>query len=411
MNKMRLTVHSIFESCTLNRDAYRDSSNAIFDNPGIVDINDLEKFDGAVAQFLALKEGELLSQEGLLRLIRRSLVECKEFCDNEISERIESFYKKIKSLPLADYKVIKSFRGITIKDSDTPVKLGPLVIYELPRHADEITKALPWANHSGISNQSDKRTVIECSVKAKDEIKALELANTAFNTVDLLTAFLLGERYADRSLGILRINFASFQNAIISSPGGIFYEDEKKNLLNDLLDISNPSKFLPNGREGMLDHFLDIVISPKSDLEKRISKAVEWTGEAYSDSNRSSAYLKTVIALESLLKMDEKSIITPSIMSSISEQCAYLNGRSTEECLMIETKVKELYGLRSKIAHYGSTSVSAKVLREARTFVRDTIWNFLHLSKALNISKVDAFQSTLRQRKYRDGGLQAVDSR
>jgi hypothetical protein len=150
---------------------------------------------------------------------------------------------------------------------------------------------------------------------------------------------------------------------------------------------------------------LGVVISPKNELEKKISKAVEWTGEAYSDSNRSSAYLKAVIALEALLKMDEKGIITPSIMSSIAEQCAYLNGRSTEECLKIEKKVKTLYGERSKIAHAGSTSVSVKALREARAFVRDTIWNFIHLTEKLNLGSADAFQSILRQRKYQDGGL------
>ncbi|MCR4470402.1 HEPN domain-containing protein [Burkholderia sp. SCN-KJ] len=405
MKKMPISVHSMFEACTLNREIYRDLPNAIYAPPEIVDINDPEKFDDAIAQFLASEEGKHLSQEGLLRLIRRSLVECKEFCDSLIAARIESFSNKLKSLPLVDYKVVKSFHGVTINGSDVPVKFGSLVVYELPRHVDEIAKLLPWADHSGIRDEKHKRTVIECSTKARDEVKALELANTVFNAFDLLIAFLLSEKYTDRSLGILRMNFASRQDAIISTRGGIFSGDEARNLPNDLLDISNLSMFLPNGREGMLDQFLDIVISPKNDLEKRISKAVEWTGEAYSDSNRSSAYLKTVIALEALLKIDEKGIITPSIMSSIAEQCAYLNGRSIEECLAIERKVKVLYGRRSKIAHTGSTSVSAKDLRETRAFVRDTIWNFIHLAKKLNLSSVDAFQSTLRQRKYRDGGL------
>ncbi|AOK19911.1 hypothetical protein WT26_29210 [Burkholderia cepacia] len=379
--------------------------NATYTTHEIVDINDTEKFDDALAQFLVSEEGKHLSHAGLLRLIRRSLIECKEFCDSLVAERVASFSNKLNDLPLVDYKVIKSFYGVTINGSDAPVKFGPLVVYELPRHANEITKLLPWADHSGIRGEKHERTVVECSTKARDEVKALELANIVFNAFDLLIAFLLSEKYTDHSLGILRMNLAPHQDAIISTRGGIFSGDEVRNLSNDLLDISNLSEFLPNGREDMLDQFLDIVISPKNDLEKRISTAVEWTGEAYSDSNRSSAYLKTVIALEALLKIDEKGIITPSIMSSIAEQCAYLNGRSIEECLTIERKVKTLYGRRSKIAHTGFTSVSAKDLRETRAFVRDTIWNFLHFAKKLNLSSVDAFQSTLRQRKYRDGGL------
>jgi hypothetical protein len=411
MNKAKKIVRNIFEACTLHRENYKNlpPATAISTVLEIVNVDDPEKFEDAIAEFLMLKEAEYLSQDWLLFTVRRTLVECKELCDFLIDERTARFEKNLKDLKLVDYKVIKTFYGATIKKSRAPVTFGPLVVYELPRHVDEITRLLPWAKHSGLQSEKHERTVVECSLTARDEVKALELANVNFNTFDLLIAFLLSEEYTDYSIGILRMHFAPYQNSIISSSGGIFSGEEKDNNFNGGLDISDLSRFLPSGKEGMLDQFLSIVISPKNELEKKISKAVEWIGEAYSDSNRSSAYLKAVIALEGLLKMDEKGVITPSIMSSIAEQCAYLNGRSTEECLQIEKKVKVLYSERSKIAHTGSTSVSVKALRETRAFVRNTIWNFTHLKERFNLNSADDFLSILRQRKYQHGGVSSLD--
>jgi hypothetical protein len=412
MNITKTIARKIFEACSLHRENYRNlpPATATSTVSEIVDVSDPEKFDDAIAEFLRSKEAECLSEDGLLRTVRRTLVECKELCDSVIDDRVARFASNLQELKLVDYKVIKTFYGATIKHSNAPVKFGALVVYELPRHANEIARDLPWAQHTGFQSEKRERTVIQCLVKARDEVKALERANTAFNAFDLLIAFLLGEEYTQCSIGILRMHFAPHQNAIISSHEGIFSGKEKNKNFNGELEISDLSRFLPDGRDGVLDQFLGIVISPKNELERKISKAVEWTGEAYSDGNRSSSYLKAVIALEALLKIDEKSIITPSIMSSIAEQCAYLNGQSTEECLEIEKKVKTLYGQRSKIAHTGATSVSLKALRDARAFVRDTIWNFIDFKLRLNLESGDAFQSAFRKRKYQHGGLYPLDN-
>jgi hypothetical protein len=405
---MKTIIRDIFEACTLHRENYKSPPFAVttYAASEIVNISDLKKFDDAIAKLLVINECKYLSQEMLLIIIRRTLVECGTFCDFNINVRIEKFSENLKGLKLVDYKVIKTFYGATIRQSNGPVKFGPLVVYELPRHADKIIPLFRPKEYTIFQRQEPEKTVIECLVKAKDEIKALELANNAFNAFDQLIAFLLGEKYTEYSIGILRMHFAPHQNAIISCDGGVFSGEEENNSFKGALDISDLSRFLANDGEGaLLDQLLDIVISPASDLEKKISKTVEWVGESYSDINRSSAYLKAVIALEALLKMDEKSIITPSIMSSIAEQCAYLNGQSTEECLNIEKKVKTLYSERSKIAHTGSTSVSIKTLREARAFVRQTILNFIHFAKKFDIKSTDDFQSTLRKRKYQCGGL------
>lgn len=406
MNQMKTVVYNIFEACKLNREKYLNFPFAIatYTVSEIVDVIDLEKFEDAIAKFLMLKDGADISKEGLLRTIRRTLVECEKLCDSLIPERVNRFSENFKDLNLLEFTVIKNFYGATVRQSNTPVKFGPFVVYEVPRHAGEILKQSRWRQSAGFEGERHEKTVIEYVTKARDELKALELANIAFNTFDLLIAFLIAEEYNEFTVGILRMHFSPYQNAIICSSGGIHSNEEERRGFSGGLEISDLSKFLPAGKEGQLEKLVKIATNPANDLERKISRAVEWTGESYSDNNRSSAYLKAVIALEALLKVDEKSIITPSIMSSIAEQCAYLNGISMEDCLMIEKRVKTLYGERSKIAHTGATSVSLKALREARSFVSATIWNFIHFIDRFNLKNAEDFQGVLREMKYQQGG-------
>lgn len=407
MHKSKISTHSIFETCILNRDLYEKHS-AIFETPPlevIAIVKDNKKYTDSISKFLASKEGKVLSQKWLLLTLRRTLIDCKDICDSNIDARVKRFEDNLSDLKIAEYKVVKNFYGATLNRSEFPIRFGDLTVYELPRHENELVEQLPFGESSGFRNVNNTRTVIQCVVRCRDPSKALELANNAFNSFEMLMAFLLGEENVHFSKGILRMRFAPYQNATIASEGWISLGDEINNNYNGDFEISTLQEYLPNNRDFDLDYLIIMVLSPKNELEKKICMAIEWIGEAYSDSNRSSSYLKAVISLEALLKKDEKSVISPSIMSSIAEQCAYLNGRSAEECLNVEKKIKEIYSERSKIAHTGSSSVSLQSLVETRELVRHTILNFTAYAKNFNLESTDAFQKRLRIAKYELGGL------
>lgn len=397
----------IFEACDFRNGEVvnRGITSAAYEFSDYVKIIDSEKLSQAMNDFLISKNGEGLSQRWLLMIIRQTLHECDKKSIVDIDCRVDEFLKNLKSLNTVDYIVTRTFHGVIINDFSGPVKIGPLIIYQLPRHKDEFIEQLPNDGFSRIQSVESKRTIIKCTVKCRDPEKALELADAAFNSFENFIAFLLGELHSTYSIGILRMRFSPYQNTTVSSEYGIFSGDEVRKQFKGDLDISTLSKYLPREMVDFFDVLARIVLNYDNNFEKRISTAVEWLGESYSDNNLSSAYLKTVIALEALLKIDDKSIITPSIMSSIAEQCAYINGESTKECIEIEKKVKSFYAMRSKIAHAGSKSVTIQQLQIVRSFVRCTILKLFYFTQVENISELSCFNNVLREKKYKSGGI------
>lgn len=401
------TLTSMFEACDFRNGEVinRGITSGEYELSDYVKINDYEKFSQSIQDFLISKNGEGLSQRWLLMIIRQTLSECDKKSIVDIDCRVDQFLKNLQSRNKVDHIVIRTFHGAIIEKFSGPVKIGPLIIYELPRHKDEFIAQLPNDGFSRLQRVESKRTIIKRTVKAKDPEKALELADAAFNSFENFIAFLLGELHSTYSIGILRMRFSPYQNTTISSEHGIFSGDEERKQFKGDLEISTLSKYLPLEMVDYFDVLACIVLNYNNKLEKRISTAIEWLGESYSDNNLSSAYLKTVIALEALLKNDDKSIITPSIMSNIAEQCAYINGESAKECMEIENKVKSFYAMRSKIAHAGSKSVTIQQLQIARSFVRCTVLKLFHFTQVENITKLSCFYNILREKKYKHGGI------
>ncbi len=390
----------IFSSCILNR---QNSGNWTYSDAGytgnILLITEIQSFEKGLDEFLETSEGRFISRNFLKRLIERTLVGCENDRDTEVNSRIEWFKNHIRALAKErDYKVVKTLYGGDITKSEHPVRLGPLVFYEIPRHGGLIK--LPFPDPFFCKHQATK-TVAEYCAQAKDQDKALEFADTIFNAFDLSMAFLLAEQNFDFSIGILRMRFSPVQQPIVFTQGGLFGIQEANHNFKSGLDLTEVANFVPGKNKNTMLSFFNSVLSPETEIERKISRAVEWTGEAYLDSNRSSAFLKIVVALEALFKVDETGVITASIMASMAEQCAYLNGQSVAECLQIERYVKNLYKLRSKIVHTGSNSVRESELKNALAFTRKTIFNLLLLKNNLKFNALGELQNLIRESRYK----------
>lgn len=403
---MKSKALNIFKHCALNRN-YLEGKSDFYVNATHKDcmiVNDQESFDLAIDSFMSLKVAKDFSPTMVIITIRRVLLSCKEIDDSVLNTRVDLFVKYLCELEIRDHRVLKVFHGVNINGSDSPVTFENLTMYDLPKH-DNYLKSLYDHDVKHKFNQKHEMIVAECLVKAKDHWKALELSNSTFNKFELLLAFLLNEQHKEFSVGILRMNFSPHQSAIISFEGGVMASDEENKNFVGNLDISTLEKYLPDNHTKSYESLLKVVLSPVTVLDKKISSAIEWVGESYMDTNKASSYLKAVIALEALLKLDEKGVITASIMSSIAEQCAFLNGNTADECIAIERKVKRIYAERSKIAHTGTSSVSMARLRSARAFVSITILKLIALKNELALKNPEDFQSFLRKKKYQGGAL------
>ncbi|WP_457415701.1 hypothetical protein [Pseudomonas sp. SDO524_S393] len=394
-------VRNLFSSCSLNRD-YRQvqGHNLNWDRDALRNIVNPDAFESAILEIVSQRSGLCFSEAGLLRIIGKTLLDCEEVLDADVEARVKAFEENLDVWDMREFKIIKTYYGALISDSEIPFNLGPFTVYDIPRHIDCIELDNLTTPEAHFPRNHQRRTVIQYVLTARDEERALHDANLAFNALDLVVAFLLGEEYKDYSLGVLRMPWVPFQRALISQQGGTWSQDEMESTFNKSFELERLESYCAkDGIEG-IDGLLEIMIFPEGSLEKKISRAIEWAGEASIEANRSSAFLKAAVALEVLLKSNEEGVINASIMSNIAEQCAVLNGRTTEECLRVEKDVKTFYGVRSKIVHSGSASISKKQLRGALHLVKRTTVNLILLKGRLAINDATKLQEYMRRSKY-----------
>jgi hypothetical protein len=359
-----------------------------------------EAFDKGVSDFLKNNSGKDFSRRFFLMLIRSSHVYCKETDDNDIAERLSKFIELFKSFEVKPHSTLKTLHGVDINSIIDPIKIGPITIYETSRHGDQIVSLFDGCEHhfNGVG-----KVLVEHRSMARDYIKALELANKAFNTLDLLIAFLLDGRNKTHAAGIMHLRFDPFQRAIITSANGYMGDDDESFGFRENIDISDLLSYSTCQSGSLSSALISIVIDPTCEIERKISRAVEWVGEAYIEKNNASAFLKVAVALEVLLKVDEKGVISSSIVSSIAEQCAFLLGEDANDCLKIEGKVKELYGVRSSIVHKGSSSVEDSLLQIFLDLIRQAILKIVELKTLLDLKEIKELQSALKRKKYGGG--------
>jgi len=109
-------------------------------------------------------------------------------------------------------------------------------------------------------------------------------------------------------------------------------------------------------------------------VECNLIRAIHWYIKGEREHDRASAFMYFTMALEALLTSSGE-----GIQNKIAESVAFIIGDSLQKRLDIRKKVKELYGIRSKIAHgrKSQTPVSITDVRFQRDIVQKTILFFL----------------------------------
>ncbi|QJT19121.1 hypothetical protein E5E96_18695 [Aeromonas sp. 1805] len=401
-------VSDIFKSCILNKNTIEEKIYSDEWRDGnIISITNAESFEVGFDNFSKSPKGKFISKKYIMYYIEKTLSECGAHPDDNIKNRVNHFNEIIDSLDVQrEHRVVKQAFGVNMGNSEKPINAGPLCFYEVPRHGEYIK--LPFQDPFFKRPQSTK-TVAQLCVKSLDSIKALEVAETLFNTFELSIYFLCAEKDTAFSIGSMTREISSFEPPIIYTEGSLYGMSKDRPKPINSIDLTRLIEFFPEKQNNLMEYFFNVILSPTNQVEKKISRAVEWIGEAYRDKNRSSALLKVVVALEALFKVDESSIITASIMASMAEQCAHISGKSIGECLGIEKYVKDLYGRRSQIVHSGSNNIGENELKNALTFSRTIIFNLLRLEVINKFKTMGEFQKQVREGKYRACPLWSLD--
>lgn len=404
MDHNKNITNRIFKSCTLNRSTVGKEKFSFDGQVGnVISITEPESFEKGLDDFSKTIDGQFISKNYLKYYIEKTLSECINHPDADVNIRVKYFKKIIDNLDKQqEYRVVKQVFGGSIANSIQPISVGVMDFYEVPRHGSHIK--LPFSDPFFSKNQPTK-IVAEICVKALDSYKAIEMADTLFNTFELSIAFLLAEKNIEFSIGALTREFFPAEPPIIYTEGSLYGRSKDYYKSVQPLDLTKLNDLFPDKKDSTMMHFFNVVLSPGNEIERKLSRAIEWIGEAYRDKNRSSALLKVAIALEALFKVDERSVITASIMAGMAEQCAYISGKSVDECIEIERYVKELYALRSKIVHTGSSNLGENELMKSLAFSRSTIFNLLGLKINKEFKSMDELQKEIREGKYKASPL------
>lgn len=361
----------------------------------IIGDDNLRVFDQAINRLLETGISGTLSKTKLTQLLVPALQLKKKAASDFTKDECDAFSKGVEAVPVIEHRVLREVFGASLSSSVEPLKMSCFTIYDWHRHKSLITGP-EVTDDSWVWNESQHGLLVECKVLARDEQKALELADILFSKLESAIRFMIGHRTDRFEFGIL--NYAGsrlsthylFSNDHVSSGFARKGPIERIPLDDDY--FSKPSSDF--------SRLLDILASPNDNLERKILRSVEWSAQALIDPNPASAFIKAATSLEVLFSANEKGVITPSIMAQISESCAHILGDTPESCVHIEAMVKRLYGIRSGVVHSGKDVVPEEDLATLIEIARSVTIELLANSKYWAIESIEKLHETLRIKKY-----------
>ena len=362
----------------------------------IVGDDNRRTFDQAINKLMETSVSGTLSKAKLTQLLVPTLQLKKKAASDFTKDDCDVFWKSIEAIPIVEHRVLREVFGASISNSSDPLNISCFTIYDWHRHKSLITGP-HVTNDSWVWNESKHGLLAECKVQARDEQKALELADILFTKLESIIRFMIGHRTERFEFGILNYSGSRLSQHYMFNDEHFTAGNARKGPMEAIpLDDKYFSKPSPE-----FARLLGLLASQCNSLERRILRSVEWTAQALIDPSPASAFIKAATSLEVLFSATEKGVITPSIMSQISESCAHILGTSPETCVDIEATVKRLYGIRSAVVHSGKDSVPEEDLATFIHIARSVAIELLANSRYLAIESIEKLHETLRIKKYR----------
>jgi hypothetical protein len=317
----------------------------------------------------------------------------------------KSLSKELLGSPAASFEVMREIHGIRLARPDQILTLGPFKIYSFKAQHNLLTaKALPNEANS-FWGRSPPEYLIGVEVVARDGNRAYEVADIYFEGFERLLKFLVGRSDDRMEAGVLNYRGPKRNQAYA------FCGDSA----GSFSGRTGPIQALPLDddffRHPDLVGLWDLIVKGGSELERRLILAAGWVGQSYGDRALPSSFLKAAIALETLFTPQESAIITPSILSSLSESLAMLLADTPDERLEVERQVKRLYEKRSSIAHSGSADVDPLEVHSIQAIARAAILKIFTYEELNQLQSTKELFALIKMNKYAGPPLRAASER
>ena len=308
------------------------------------------------------------------------------------------FETKLKDKTLKTFSVFRKIYGIILRQGQDILSLGKYRIYDFDIHKNAIASKANMRSLQLLPGDNSPKYLIECEVKARTCSKAFEIADEYFEQFELILSFMIGgTSINDFEVSILSYQGWSQQKAFMIYDGGF---SQSSNLigLTKALPLDDP--FFSSEKDGCKTIWELTKKDNVNKFQRRIILAIEWIGQSITEKSPQIAFLKAAIALEIIFTYSEKNIITPSILNQISESTALILGTSKDKRIEIESKVKKLYGLRSKIVHSGNKNTKKEDHEHILRIARGIVIKLVTADLFKNIDSVENLYKALKEVKY-----------
>jgi hypothetical protein len=308
------------------------------------------------------------------------------------------FVEYCNSLPINEYRVIRELHGCHIGTSEKPISFGCFTIYDWQRQKELVVPEY-YKDKDDFWGNSSHELLVECVVSARDEGRALEIADVLFGRLELALWFMIGHRTSKFEIGIIHYSGARLARHYVIQPQA-YTVGSKRHGAFEKAPLNDPYFLETNEQNARL---VALIERQESNLQNRLLRSIEWIGQSLVDESPASAFIKATTALEMLFSQNEKGIVTPSIMAQISENCAQIIGSTTEQCLDIEKEIKRLYSIRSAVVHSGKNEVHLNDLANITFLARKVVLTILAEDQYYAKESVEALYDMLKIRRYQYG--------
>lgn len=309
----------------------------------------------------------------------------------------KAFFAKLLLVPIEEFSVLRDIHGLVMAGPQQPCIFGPFTIYHFPSHQNIINSKTSLSPEQ-IWHGDSPVYLIEVKTKARHFEKAIEAADILFEKFELTLRFVTGFSNQTFEVGILNYQGWRHRRAYTFTKTGSASSSHSNYGSFKPIRIDDP--YFNSAEDGFDRIWQSIAFEGVTELQKRLLLAIEWIGQSYNEASPSSAFLKSAIALEILFTHNEKTIINSSILSQISESIALLIGDSLTERLEIESRVKNLYSMRSAIAHAGKTQVAQEDLLTIFHLSRRVVLKIMTSQALKDLKSIGEVHSYLKSCKY-----------
>lgn len=308
-------------------------------------------------------------QEAVNRLISHCASEGKFITEAQLRD----FFSDLLQNEVMETEVLYELKGAIL---DKPmIYFGDFTIYNLAESKELLISKYPELSEECYLEDIASGLLLSIKVKAREIKKAIEIADKLCLSFENVLCYTLAHHASKRSAGVY--TYRDWNNVRITTCNangiGISMKKTSVSLPVHLRGTSLVEPALGN------EKLWSLITKKKNEIERRILTAVEWIGKGLNEKDKQKALIQFVFAVESLLQTDEKSFISASIVSQLSDWVAFILCNSVNDRRRIANVFKEIYRLRSAVAHGADKSISDSHVTNAEHIARSLIITFLTL--------------------------------